>query len=502
MKRVVSALFLMLFTLLSSGRADLSYPASFEIVEKETDWFEVALTVPLIKGRYIKMKPILPAALQPEEEPVTTAGVASLTRTWSVRTNREALYNQFFGLDGLLGTSIEVRFLLTTVDGRRFETVLRPTQSIYLIPQPAPAGRIALQAARKGIRHTVRSFGLWMVLATILLSGLSIRRRVLLSVLLSAGVLVVQLISMNFIQAGLSGFETQLSSGFFLAGSVTGILGLTVVLGLVRSLISTSIRSKAWMCSWVLTSAWTCYQSAGLIYHHGSAMQTWAGRQLTGLVHLWFTPYAADWAMARFRLPLLSIIALLLLIICIIKIKQKQRRVTVSACLLMAIFFLLPYGVIRGAIPFASPSPLSQKQAQIIISPMLTEIYHALNLEDEDQMYDKLAQQVSGSLVTDLYLDSRRRLTTGTRDGAIVTVKHVELQNVERHASVGNGLPTYRCQWTVTAKVTHWQHTHERNNLYEGDLSLSVENQAWKLASMNLISEERKVVPGSFSSRE
>jgi hypothetical protein len=449
----------------------------------------------------MKVKPIIPDAFQPEEKPLTSAGEASLTRSWSIHANRDALYNQFFGLEGLLGTVTEVRFLLTTLDGRRFEMVLRPTESVYLIPQPEPASKIARQAARQGIRHTVRSFGLWTVLATLLLAGLSTRLKILLTAILSAGFLVVQLTAANFIQEGLSGFEVRLSSGFFLAGSVAGIFGLTTVLGLTRSLIRDSIRSKIWMGSWVLTSAWTCYQSAGLIYHHGSAMQAWAGRQLTGLVHLWFTPFAADWAMARFRIPLLSILALILLIVCIIKIKQKQMKLTVSACLLVATFILLPYGVARGAIPFASPSPLSAKQAQIIVEPMLVEIYHALNLEDEDQMYDKLAQQVSGSLVTDLYLDSRRRLTTGTRDGATVTVKHVELQNVDLQSSAAAGDPTYRCRWTVTAKVTHWQHTHERNNLYEGDLSLTVENQAWKLASMNLISEERKVVPGSFSSR-
>ena len=501
MKRVVFALFLILFSLIPAGRADLAYPASFKILEEETDEFHITLTVPLIKGRYIDVKPILPDAFRPEEDPLTTAGVASLTRSWKIHAHRESLYNEFFGLDGLLGTVTEVRFLLTTLDGRRFETVLRATEPIYMIPQPAPPGTIALQAARQGVRHTARSFGLWAVLTTILLSGASTRLRVLLTAMLAVGVLIVQIKAANISQAGLSGVEVRLSSIFFLAGSAAGILGLTAVLGLIRSLIRDSIRSKVWMGSWVLASAWIFYQSAGLIYHHGSAMQAWAGRQLTGLVHLWFSPFAADWAMARFRIPLLSIIALIVLLVCIIKMKQKQLRATISACLLISAFILLPYGVVRGTIPFASPSPLSAKQAQIIVEPMLVEIYHALNLEDENQMYDKLAQQVSGSLVTDLFLDSRRRLATGTREGATVTVKHVDLQTAELQPSAGNEPPVYRCRWTVTAKVTHWQHTHERNNLYEGDLSLTVEDQNWKLASMNLISEERKVVPGSFSSR-
>jgi len=37
--------------------------------------------------------------------------------------------------------------------------------------------------------------------------------------------------------------------------------------------------------------------------------------------------------------------------------------------------------------------------------------------------------------------------------------------------------------------------------MYEGDLTLVVEDDRWKLAALNLYSEEREVVPGSFSSR-
>jgi len=132
---------------------------------------------------------------------------------------------------------------------------------------------------------------------------------------------------------------------------------------------------------------------------------------------------------------------------------------------------------------------------------MLSEIYHALNLEDEGQTYDQLAKQVSGDLVTDLYLDSRRRLVAGTREGASVIVRRVEVQNVGTRKSSEAARPAYPCRWTVTAKVTHWQHSHERRNVYEGDLRLVIEDDRWKLAGLNLRSEEREVVPGSFQSR-
>jgi hypothetical protein len=132
---------------------------------------------------------------------------------------------------------------------------------------------------------------------------------------------------------------------------------------------------------------------------------------------------------------------------------------------------------------------------------MLSEIYHALNLKDEEQTYDKLAEQVSGDLITDLYLDSRRRLVAGTREGASVRVKRVEVLKVGEPKPSDGQSPAYPCSWTVTAKVTHWQHIHERRNMYEGDLRLTVEDDRWKLESLNLRSEEREVVAGSFQSR-
>jgi hypothetical protein len=162
---------------------------------------------------------------------------------------------------------------------------------------------------------------------------------------------------------------------------------------------------------------------------------------------------------------------------------------------------LLPYGVSRASVPFLSPDVPSPQQARRIIEPMLPEIYHAFNLNDESETYDRLAEQVSGDLVTDIYLDSRRRLVAGTREGASVVVREIVVQDVGAPWTTEADNPAYPCRWTVTAKVTHWQHSHQRRNVYEGDLRLIVENDRWKLAALDLRSEEREVVPGSFASR-
>jgi len=108
-----------------------------------------------------------------------------------------------------------------------------------------------------------------------------------------------------------------------------------------------------------------------------------------------------------------------------------------------------------------------------------------------------LSQNVSGDLVADIYLDSRRRLKAGTRKGAEVTVKDVSV------VAVGNGVEgidpkegfSYGCKWIVTARVKHWQHIHHRQNIYSGILTIRIDDERWKIVRLELESAERVILP-------
>ena len=481
--------------------ADLTFPAVFEVAEKDPGQFQLKLTVPLIKGRYMKAKPIVPAAFRPEGEPEARAGVASLTRSWQIEADPALLPGEVFGLEGLLGTPQEVRFLLTTLDGRRHETILRSTQSLFFVPPTPSVGDLVAISTREGLRRALRNLGMWSVLACILLSGMPRRRRIGVALAVSAvfvGCLAVLTVVPS---AGLSDGEVRLITCFQMGGFAAGLGVAAAVLGLFSSLSATGLRTRVHAAASVLATAWAVYEGAGGVLLHGPVWLVWLQRISETVAYRWFSPFASDWAMAKLRIPLLSIVTMALFAGALMKIKHVHVRRSVAAFLLIMSFVLLPYGVARASVPFMTPDTPSPHQAQRIIEPMLSEIYHALNLEDEGETYDKLAGQVSRGLVTDLYLDSRRRLVAGTREGASVVVKRVEVLEVgEPKISEGQN-PAYPCSWTVTAKVTHWQHIHERRNMYEGDLRLIVEDDQWKLESLNLRTEEREVVPGSFQSR-
>jgi hypothetical protein len=182
---------------------------------------------------------------------------------------------------------------------------------------------------------------------------------------------------------------------------------------------------------------------------------------------------AVDATMGMFRLPVLTIWALLLTAV-----------------------FAFPLGNWRVRSPFHTPRPPTVQEVAPIVGTLLTDTYLAFNLDDEDAAFDRLAENLSEGLIADVYLDSRRRLTAGTRKGAEVTVKDVSVMSVDEPSAPGSddGSFTYPCKWVVTARVRHWQHIHDRQNIYIGTLTIRVEDDRWKIARLELLSEEREVV--------
>jgi hypothetical protein len=56
----------------------------------------------------------------------------------------------------------------------------------------------------------------------------------------------------------------------------------------------------------------------------------------------------------------------------------------------------------------------------------------------------------------------------------------------------------YECRWSVTANVRHWKHTHNRQNVYDGILTLKIIEQSWKIARIELLDEERIMISGNL----
>ncbi len=228
---------------------------------------------------------------------------------------------------------------------------------------------------------------------------------------------------------------------------------------------------------------------------------------------IWFDYYATTYfpqltsnlAMGFIQIPFLSLLLLIAAWMVwpryrsIHKKMQVRRRYPVLSLTLMSVaLLLLPYGL-KAENPWYSPHAPGKEEASKIMHQLLSHTYTAFNLKDENELFTQLSQSVSGELIDDLYLDSRRRLNVGLREGAEVKVEEVEVINIGNQpegnfAEVGY---IYPAEWIVTARVKHLQHIHFRQNRYTGSINIKREKEQWKISGIILKSEDRSILAAS-----
>jgi hypothetical protein len=129
------------------------------------------------------------------------------------------------------------------------------------------------------------------------------------------------------------------------------------------------------------------------------------------------TTIATEFALGLIRIPVLAVTLLIATLVLWPRRRKILEHIDISVrkpvthiiCLALA-FFLLPVGSFTMNNLFYTPEAPGSDQAKRILRQILFNTYTAFNLEDEEQLYDQLSQNVSDELVADLYLDSRRRL--------------------------------------------------------------------------------------------
>jgi len=150
---------------------------------------------------------------------------------------------------------------------------------------------------------------------------------------------------------------------------------------------------------------------------------------------------------------------------------------------------VLVAGFAAGGWAAARSVNIDTARAAEIVSALLHNVYRAFDYRDEEVIYDTLEHSVTGDLLTETYLETRRGLELASQGGARAKVQEIELTGLEMIASdVGLGL---RCQWNVAAAVGHWGHIHQRVNRYVADLHLEPVDGVWKITGMELIEEQR-----------
>ena len=172
------------------------------------------------------------------------------------------------------------------------------------------------------------------------------------------------------------------------------------------------------------------------------------------------------------------------------KSQPVKAQVLIIVLLVISMFALFP----AWQVPMSTvrASQMSEEDSKAIVLSLLKNVYRAFDFREEEDVYDKLAISVSGDLLTEVYLQSRKSMIIEQAGGAQAKVKQVEVSETDvKESGKQKGALDIRTKWTAVGSVGHWGHIHTRQNVYDAILTLAVADGSWKITGIELLEEKR-----------
>jgi hypothetical protein len=199
---------------------------------------------------------------------------------------------------------------------------------------------------------------------------------------------------------------------------------------------------------------------------------------------------------SNLSLPAALLIAILLALgLLIVAARRRSWALGLAALAMVGGGWLAPpIRPIKVPVP-ASVRPPSSDEVAPTIHALLYNVYRALDFRQEEVVFDRLAQSLSGDVLERVYLEMRKGLRLENQGGARVHVREVELLEVTPQEPTEAGALRYRTRWNATGSVGHWGHTHLRTNSYDALMTLDRIGDQWKIADIDIL-EEQRVIAG------
>jgi len=198
------------------------------------------------------------------------------------------------------------------------------------------------------------------------------------------------------------------------------------------------------------------------------------------------------------KFSLVSAGGFLTALICLFTAVFRRSLAFLGAATLFAIGAgaLWPQQIGAVSIPRTVPAEeiISTTEADQVFAALHSNIYRAFDYSQESQVYDVLAESVSGELLDSLYLQITEGLRMEEQGGAIarVTSSIIKEKSVQdRLFTQGQARFLYHCTWNVSGTVEHWGHVHTRENQYAALFTVAGVDNAWKITHLDVESENR-----------
>ncbi len=196
----------------------------------------------------------------------------------------------------------------------------------------------------------------------------------------------------------------------------------------------------------------------------------------------------------RLPLPLFSLLLAGLAIALLVVGWRGRHRATsfATARVTLAVAFAFtPLAQVSITLPASVGGVTSPHQARRVLASVLPNVYRAFEFRDEGAAYDRLAVAVTGSTLTDIYLEHQRAMVMEERGGARARVDAVEVTEVRTVEPREDGGFDADASWTVGGTVTHFGHRHFRQNRYDTRVTVVPVDNTWRIESIEILEQER-----------
>ena len=199
-------------------------------------------------------------------------------------------------------------------------------------------------------------------------------------------------------------------------------------------------------------------------------------------------------AVEKKELPVVSIV-LFTLVAMLVLVATLRRRSLLRRPVLPGIiglgFALYPFVTYPLDLPWVSQWAPSNARTSVILERLLTNVYRAFDVRDENRVYDRLAVSVTGDQLSQIYLENRKALEFENRGGARANVDDVEILSINAVKRSANDGFLADAAWTISGSVSHFGHTHYRQNRYHALVTFAMAGDVWKIRGIELIDEKR-----------
>ncbi|MBT8332091.1 MAG: HupE/UreJ family protein, partial [Deltaproteobacteria bacterium] len=158
-------------------------------------------------------------------------------------------------------------------------------------------------------------------------------------------------------------------------------------------------------------------------------------------------------AVEKQKLPVLSILmffAALVPLIFSIRRKKLLLGRPVLLCVVALGLVLYPFVSFPVDLPFLSQWKPSTGRTATILDGLLTNVYRAFDVRDENRVYDRLAMSVMGDQLTQIYLQNRQSLEFENRGGARANVDEVGILAINKVTNAEDDGFVADAVWTVS----------------------------------------------------